>query len=105
MTYTSDEHLHPMELCIDHGIKVQVECWECEGISQMYWCTGSLSCHGEIRQNDLVGLKQRPGTCYSVLIGCLPWQLQRIFKIMSLNEDGAFIEFQLSLELPRICDN
>jgi hypothetical protein len=26
MTYTSDEHLHPMELCIDHGIKVQVEC-------------------------------------------------------------------------------
>jgi hypothetical protein len=34
-TYISDEQLHAMELCIYHGIKVQVEGLEGEHISQM----------------------------------------------------------------------
>jgi hypothetical protein len=47
-TYILDEHLHPMELCIYHGIKVQVEGLEGEPISQMCRCTGSQSwCRGD----------------------------------------------------------
>jgi hypothetical protein len=42
-TYISDEQLHAMELCIYHGIKVQVEGFEGERISQMGRCTGSQS--------------------------------------------------------------
>ena len=42
-TYISDEQLHAMELCIYHGIKVQVEGLEGELISQMCRCTGSQS--------------------------------------------------------------
>jgi len=42
-TYISDEQLHVMELCIYHGIKVQVEGLEGERISQMCRCTGSQS--------------------------------------------------------------
>jgi len=34
-TYISDEHLHTMELCIYHGIKIQVEGLEGEHISLM----------------------------------------------------------------------
>jgi hypothetical protein len=34
-TYISDEQLHAMELCIYHGIKVQVEGLEGKRISQM----------------------------------------------------------------------
>jgi hypothetical protein len=34
-TYISDDQLHAMELCICHGIKVQVEGLERERISQM----------------------------------------------------------------------
>jgi hypothetical protein len=40
-TYMSDEQLHSMELCIYHGIKVQVEGLDSEPISQMSQCTGS----------------------------------------------------------------
>jgi hypothetical protein len=42
-TYISDEQLHTMELCIYHGIKVQVEGLDGECISQMRRCTGSPS--------------------------------------------------------------
>jgi len=42
-TYMSDEQLHAMELCIYHGIKVQVEGLEGERISQMCRCIGSQS--------------------------------------------------------------
>jgi hypothetical protein len=42
-TYISDEQLHAMELCIYHGIKVQVEGLDGEHISQMCRCTGSQS--------------------------------------------------------------
>jgi hypothetical protein len=42
-TYISDKQLHTMELCIYHGIKVQVECLDGERISQMCRCTGSQS--------------------------------------------------------------
>jgi hypothetical protein len=41
--YISDEQLYAMELCIYHGIKVQVEGFEGERISQMCRCTGSQS--------------------------------------------------------------
>jgi len=34
-TYISDEQLHAMELCIYHGIKIQVVGLDCERISQM----------------------------------------------------------------------
>jgi hypothetical protein len=44
-TYISDEQLHAMELCIYHGIKVQVEGLDDERISQMCQCTGSQSWH------------------------------------------------------------
>jgi hypothetical protein len=45
-TYISDEQLHTMELCIYHGIKVQVEGLDGERISQMRRCTGSPSWRG-----------------------------------------------------------
>jgi len=43
-----DEQLHAMELCIYHGIKVQVEGLEGEHISQLYRCTVRQSwCGGD----------------------------------------------------------
>jgi len=45
-TYISDEQLQAMELCIFHGIKVQLEDLDGERISQMCRCTGSQSWHG-----------------------------------------------------------
>jgi len=40
-----------------------------------------------------------------VLNGRLPWQLQRLFKIKLLNEDGAFVEYWLTLALTTIPEN
>jgi hypothetical protein len=45
-TYISDEQLHTMELCIQHGITIQVEGLDGERISQMCRCTGSQSWRG-----------------------------------------------------------
>jgi len=46
--YISDEQLYTLELCIQHGIKVQVEGLEGERISEMCKCTGSQSwCGGD----------------------------------------------------------
>jgi len=101
-TYISDEQLHAMELCIYHGIKVQVEGLDGERISQICRCTGSQSWCGGDRRNDWVWVKQRPGRCYGALNGRLPWQLQRLFKIKLLNEDGAFVEYWLALALTTI---
>jgi hypothetical protein len=42
-TYILDEQLHTMELCIYHGIKVQVEGLDGKHISQMSRCTASQS--------------------------------------------------------------
>jgi len=95
-TYISDEQLHAMELCIYHGIKVQVECLDGESISQMDRCTESLSCHRGDRRNNWVWVKQRLGMCYGALDGRLPWQLHWLFKINLLNEDGAFLEYFVS---------
>jgi len=78
-TYLSDVQLHAMELCIHHGIKVQVEGLDGERISQMCRCTGCQSWRGGDRKNDWVWVKQCPGRCYSVQNGHLPWQLQRLF--------------------------
>jgi len=75
-TYISNEQLHAMELCIYHVINVQVEGLDGECISQMCRCTGSQSWRGGVRLKDWVWVKQRPGRCYSVLNGRLPWQLQ-----------------------------
>jgi len=80
-TYISDEQLHAMELCIYHGIKVQVEGLDGERISQICRCTGSQSWRGGDRRNDWVCVKKRPGRCYGTLNGRLPWQLQQLFKI------------------------
>jgi len=104
-TYISDEQLHAMELCIYHGIKVPVEGFEGERISQMCRCTGNQSwCRGD-RRNDWVWVKQHPGRCYGALNGRLPWQLQRLFKIKLQNEDGAFVEYWLALALTAIPEN
>jgi hypothetical protein len=37
--------------------------------------------------------------------GRLPWQLQRLFKIQLLNEDGAFVDYWLALALTTIPEN
>jgi len=104
-TYISDEQLHAMELCIYHGIKFQVEGLEGERISQMCRCTGSQSWCGGDERNDWVWVKQRPGRCYGVLNGHLPWPLQRLFKIKLQNEDRAFVEYWLALALTTIPEN
>jgi len=104
-TYIMDEQLHTTELCIYHGIKVQVDGLEGERISQMCRCTGSQSWRGGDRRNDWVWVKQRPGRCYGALNQCLPWQLQRLFKIKLQNEDGAFVEYWLALALITIPEN
>jgi len=97
--YISDEQPHAMELCIYHGIKVQVEGLDGERISQMCRCTGSQSWRGGARRNDWVWVKQLPGRCYGSLNGPLLWQLQRLFKIRLLNKEGAFVEYWLALVL------
>jgi hypothetical protein len=104
-TYISDEQLHAMELCIYHGIKVQVEGVDGERISQMCRCTGSQSWRRVDRRNDWVWVKQLPGMCYGALKGHLPWQLQRLFKIKLQNEDGAFVEYWLPMALTTIPEN
>jgi hypothetical protein len=53
-TYTLDEQLHAIELCIHHGIKVQVEGLDGERISQMCQCTGSQSWRGGDGRSDWV---------------------------------------------------
>jgi len=70
--YISDEELHAMELCIYHGINVQVEGLDGERISQMCRCTGSQSWCGGDRWNYWEWVKQHPGRCYVVLNGRLP---------------------------------
>jgi len=94
-----------MELCIYHGINVQVEGLEGERISQMCRCTGRQSWRGGDRLNDWVWVKQRPGRCYGAQNGRVPWQLQRLFKIKLQNEDGSFIEYWLALALTTIPEN
>jgi hypothetical protein len=47
-TYISDEQLHAMELCIYHGVKIQVEGLNDEYISQMWGCTESQSWRGQV---------------------------------------------------------
>ena len=48
---------------------------------------------------------QRLGRCYGALNVRLPWQLQRLFKINFLNDDGAFVEYWLALALTTIPEN
>jgi len=103
--YILDEQLHAMELCIYHDMKVQVEGFECERISQMGRCTRSQSWCREDRRNDWVWVKQCPGRCYVALNGRLPWQLQRLFKIKLQNKDGDFVEYWLALALTTIPEN
>jgi len=102
MMYISDEKLHPMELCIYHGIKAHVEGVEGECVSQMCWCTGRQSWRRGEQQNDWVWVKQRPGRCYGTPNWHLPWQLQPLCKIKLLNEDGAFVEYWLAMALTPI---
>jgi hypothetical protein len=103
--YISDEQLHAMELCIYHGIEVQVEGLDGEHISQMCRCTESQSWRGGDRQNDWVWVMQRSGRCYGELDGHLPWQLQRLCKIKLHNEDRAFVDYWLAMALTTIPDN
>jgi hypothetical protein len=85
--YILDEQLHAIELCIYHGIKVQVLGLDGERISQMCRCTGCQSwCRGD-GWNDWVWVKQCLGRWYGTLNGRLPWQLQPLFNIKLLKED------------------
>jgi len=104
-TYISDEQLHAMELCIHHGIQVQVEGLDGEHISQMCRCTASQSWRGRDRRNDWAWVKQRPGRCYGALNGRLQWQLQRLFNIKLLDEDGTFDEYWFALVLTTLPEN
>jgi len=104
-TYISDEQLHAMEPCIHHGIKVPVAGLDGERISQMCRCTGSQSWQRGDRRKDCVWVKQLPRRCYGALNGCLPWQLQRLFKIKLPNDDGAPIDYWLALALTTIPEN
>jgi len=101
-TYVSDDPLHAIEQWIYHAIKFQAEGFEGEHIFQM--CQGSRSqcCGGGDWQNDWMWVNQHPGRCYAPLYGCLPWQLQQLFKIKLLNEDGAFVEYWWALTLTAI---
>jgi len=101
----SHKQLHAMELCIQYDIKVQVEGFDGELISQMWLCTGSQSWREGDRQNNWAWVKQCPGRCYGALNGRLRWQLQQLFKIQPLNIDGAFIEYRLALALSAIPEN
>jgi len=101
----SDEQLHTMELCIYHGIMVQVECLEGEHISQIAQCTGSQSWRGGDRWNACAWVKQHSGRFYGALSGHLPWQLQWLVKIKLLHEDGAFVAYWLALALTTIPEN
>jgi len=49
-----------------------------------------------------VWVKQCPGWCYVALNGCLPWQLQRVFKINLLTKNGTFIQYWSALALTTI---
>ena len=55
--YISDEQLRAMELCIYHGIKVQVEDLGGEQISEICRCEGSLNRRGADCWNDWVWVK------------------------------------------------
>jgi len=104
-TYMLEERPHTMELCIYHGIKVQVDGLEGECICQMCRCTGSQSWRGGDPQNDWVRVKQRPGRCYDALIGRLPWQPQRLIQLKLVNEDRAFVEYWSARVLTIIPEN
>jgi len=101
----SDEQLHTMELCIFHGIKVQVEGLDGGRISGICRCTGSLSWRRGARWNDWVWVKQLSGRWCGALNGRLQWQLQRLFKIKLLNYDGAFFEYCVALALTTMPEN
>jgi len=94
-----------MELCILNGITARVQGLDGDGISQICRCTGSQSWRGGDRRNDWVWVKQRPARCYGALNGPLPWQLQWVFQITLLNQDGAFVEYRLALALTTIPEN
>jgi hypothetical protein len=84
---------------------VQVEGLDGQHISQISRSTGSQSWRGGNQWNDWVWVKQHPGRCYGALNGRIPWQLQRLFKIKLLAEDGAFVEYLFALALTTIPEN
>ena len=104
-TSISDEQLHAIEIFIYHCIVVEVERLEGEHISQICRCTGNQIWHRGDRQNNWVWVEPPLGMCYATLSGCLPLQLQQLFKIKLLNEDGCFVEYYLALALTTICVN
>jgi hypothetical protein len=91
-----------MEHCVYHGIEVQVEGSDGECISQICQCTGYQSWHTGDPRNDWVWVKQWPGRCYGALNRRLPLQLQRLFKIKLLNEDGTIVKYWSALALTTI---
>jgi len=89
--YMLDEQLHSMELCIYHGIQLQVESLDGECISLLCRCTESQRWREWDRQNDWVWVNQPPGRCYGMPNGPLLWQLEWRFEITVLNKNRSFI--------------
>jgi hypothetical protein len=107
-TYILHEQLHAMELCIYHGLIVEVDGLEGERISQLCQRTGSQSRGGRNQQNDWVWEMQCPRWGYGVQNGHHLRQLRGLFRIQLQNGDGDFVEFWLALALttrPEISDN
>jgi hypothetical protein len=65
-------------------------------------CPGRESWPGGARWNDWGWVKLPLGRFYWALDGCLPWQLQRLFKFKLQNIDGAFVEYSFPLALTTI---
>jgi len=94
-----------MELCVYHGIKVQVENLDGERISQICRCTGSQSWHSGNQRNNWLLANECPKRCNGVLNRPLPWKPQQLFKINLLNADSAFVEYWLALGLATSPEN
>jgi hypothetical protein len=103
--YISDKQLYAMDLCIYHGLKLQLGGLEGEPISQMCQYTGSQSWGKGDWLNDRVWITQYPGRCYGELNGCLSCQPQWLYKIKLQDEDGASVEYWLALGLTTIPEN
>jgi hypothetical protein len=104
MMYILDEQRHPKELCINHGIKIQVDDWEGKGIPLMSRGTRNHWCRAGDRRNHLVWLTQHLVRCFGTHNPPFLLQLQWLFKIKFQNDDGAFLEYCSALTLTTILE-
>jgi hypothetical protein len=104
-TYLSDDQLLAVELCVYHGVKVEVEDLNGDRQFQICRCTGNQPWRGRDRRNDWVWVKQRQGMVYGALQGRLPWKLLRLFKLKHRNEEGCEVENWLAFAQTTVPEN